>query len=71
LKGRLQLYWASNHLAHGRRGPRRSSHDRFLAVSLGDDWQAMMDEIEQHMRLGSDETERFLRARTEMVTDAA
>lgn len=71
LKGRLQLYWASNHLAHGRRGPRRSSHDRFLSASLGNDWQAMLDEIQQHMRLGSEETERFLRARTEKTPDAA
>lgn len=70
LKGRLQLYWASNHLAHGRRGPRRSSHDRFLSVALGDDWPAMLDEIEQHMRMGGEETERFLRARTGTAGEA-
>jgi len=26
LRGRLQLYWAAHHRAHGRRGPRRDSH---------------------------------------------
>ncbi|MBW8296300.1 GntR family transcriptional regulator [Sphingopyxis sp.] len=63
LKGRLQLYWASNHLAHGRRGPRRGGHDSFLVAALGDDWDAMEREIETHMRLGGEETERYLKAR--------
>lgn len=64
LKGRLQLYWASNHLAHGRRGPRRSGHDNFLTAALGSDWKAIEEEIRQHMRLGGEETERYLKART-------
>ena len=65
LKGRLQLYWASNHLAHGRRGPRRGGHDSFLAAALGDSWETMEQEIETHMRLGSEETERYLKERSE------
>lgn len=65
LKGRLQLYLASNYLAHGRHGPRRTGHDSFLAAALGDDWQVLEDEIKQHMRLGGEETERFLKARSE------
>jgi DNA-binding GntR family transcriptional regulator len=67
LKGRLQLYWASNHLAHGRRGPRRGGHDSFLAAALGDSWDAMEREIETHMRLGGEETERYLKARNEQA----
>ncbi|WP_136163191.1 GntR family transcriptional regulator [Sphingomonas flavalba] len=67
LKGRLQLYLASNYLAHGRHGPRRTGHDSFVAAALGDSWPVMEAEILQHMRLGSEETERFLKARKEKV----
>ena len=31
LRGRLQLYWAAHHRAHGRRGPRRDSHDSYIS----------------------------------------
>jgi len=63
LKGKLQLYWASHHMAHGRRGPRRDSHDSYLDAALGDDLPTMEAEIETHMRLGSETTERFLKDR--------
>jgi DNA-binding GntR family transcriptional regulator len=63
LKNMLQLYWASHHMAHDRCGPQRDSHDSFLDAALGDDFSAMEAEIETHMRLGSDITERFLKER--------
>lgn len=62
LRGRLQLYWAAHHRAHGRRGPRRDSHDSYIAVALGDDLAAMRLEIADHMRRGAETTERFLRS---------
>jgi DNA-binding GntR family transcriptional regulator len=68
LKGRLQLYLASNHLAHGRRGPRRAGHDSFVAAALGDDWDALEREVRQHMQLGARETADFLEARKEKVS---
>ena len=61
LRGRLQLYWAAHHRAHGRRGPRRDSHDSYIAAALGDDLAAMRQEIADHMRRGAETTERFLR----------
>jgi DNA-binding GntR family transcriptional regulator len=60
LRGRLQLYWAAHHRAHGMRGPKRDSHDSYVAAALGDDLDAMQAEIEQHMRRGAEQTERFL-----------
>ncbi len=60
LRGRLQLYWAAHHLAHGRHGPRRDSHDSYIAAALGDDLAAMRLEIADHMRRGAETTERFL-----------
>jgi DNA-binding GntR family transcriptional regulator len=62
LRGRLQLYWAAHHRAHGRRGPRRDSHDSYIAAALGDDLAAMRAEVADHMRRGMETTERFLRS---------
>ncbi len=62
LRGRLQLYWAAHHRAHGRRGPRRDSHDSYIAAAFGDDLDAMRREIGDHMRRGVETTERFLRS---------
>jgi DNA-binding GntR family transcriptional regulator len=61
LRGRLQLYWAAHHRAHGRRGPRRDSHDSYIVAALGSDLAAMRLEIVDHMRRGAEQTELFLR----------
>lgn len=60
LRGRLQLYWAAHHRAHGARGPKRDSHDRYVEAALGTDLEAILTEIDSHMRRGGDATERFL-----------
>lgn len=60
LRGRLQLYWAAHHRAHGIRGPRRDSHDTYVQTALGDNLQAMLDEVSGHMRRGAEQTEKFL-----------
>ena len=63
LRGRLQLYWAAHHLAHGKRGPRRDAHDDYVALALGDDLEAMNAELDAHMRRGAERTGAFLRSR--------
>lgn len=60
VRGRLQLYWAAHHRAHGKRGPRRDAHDGYVAAALGDDLEAMHAEIDDHMLRGARQTERFL-----------
>lgn len=62
LRGRLQLYWAAHHRAHGRRGPKRDSHDSYIRAALGTDLDAMRREVAEHMRRGAEQTEKFLRA---------
>lgn len=62
LRGRLQLYWAAHHFAHGTRGPRRDSHERYVALALGDDLPAMLDEVSSHMKRGAEVTEQFVRS---------
>lgn len=62
LRGRLQLYWAAHHRAHGRRGPKRDSHDSYIEAAFGTDFDAMKAEIADHMRRGVETTEKFLRS---------
>lgn len=66
LRGRLQLYWAAHHRAHRRHGPRRDSHDSYIAAALGNDLAAMRLEVADHMRRGAEQTERFLRSASNM-----
>ncbi len=70
LRGRLQLYWAAHHRAHGKRGPRRDAHDSYVAAALGDDLAAMRTEVDAHMLRGARQTERFLSARTRASTSS-
>ena len=65
LRGRLQLYWAAHHRAHGSRGPKRDSHDSYVAAALGSDIDQMRAEIGEHMQRGAAQTEKFLRARAQ------
>ncbi|GGE44292.1 hypothetical protein GCM10007276_21770 [Agaricicola taiwanensis] len=60
IRGRLQLYWAAHHRAHGIRGPRREGHDDYVATALGDDLEALRREITVHMARGGSQTEAFL-----------
>ena len=60
LRGRLQLYWAAHHRAHGMSGPRRDSHDSYIKAALGKSLDAMRAEIADHMRRGAAVTEKFV-----------
>lgn len=62
IKGRLQLYWAAHHRAHGIRGPRRDGHDSYVENALGEDFEAIRAEIRSHMARGGQQTEEFLLA---------
>lgn len=64
LRGRLQLYWAAHHRAHGLNGPLRESHDAFVRLAVGNDLAAMQDEIQSHMRRGLETTKTFVEQRT-------
>jgi DNA-binding GntR family transcriptional regulator len=64
LRGRLQLYWAAHHRAHGMRGPRRDGHDSYIEAAGGSDLDALRAEIRTHMLRGAKQTEQFLRDRS-------
>lgn len=71
LRGRLQLYWAAHHRAHGSRGPKRDSHEHYVEAALGDDLDAVLAEIRKHMQRGAAVTERFLRGAAAAATAAS
>lgn len=60
IKGRLQLYWAAHHRAHGITGPRREGHDKYIETALGNDLDALRAEITNHMQRGREQTEKFV-----------
>ncbi|WOI57714.1 GntR family transcriptional regulator [Palleronia sp. LCG004] len=60
IRGRLQLYWAAHHRAHGITGPKRESHDDYVRLALGADLEHMRAEIDTHMRLGLEKTKSFV-----------
>ncbi|MFD1911013.1 GntR family transcriptional regulator [Halodurantibacterium flavum] len=62
IRGRLQLYWAAHHRAHGLTGPLRESHDDYLRLATGADLDAMKNEIRNHMQRGLDRTKAFVEA---------
>lgn len=56
----LQFYFVLHQRAHGRAGPLREAHDVYVATAGGDDLQAMLDHLEDHMRQGLAQTLRGL-----------
>ena len=65
IRGRLSLYWAAHHRAHGRPGPRRDAHDDYIRHALGSDLGAMRDELRNHMQRGLATVLRFVQERKE------
>lgn len=63
LRGRLQLYWAAHHRAHGTRGPRRDAHDSYVAAAQGENLATMLAEVAEHMQRGASKTQKFLDTR--------
>lgn len=60
VRGRLQLYWAAHHRAHGMQGPKRDGHDIYVTCGLGNDLNAMRSEIRDHMSRGLEKTKKSL-----------
>lgn len=63
LRGRLQVYFILHQRAHHRPGPARDAHDRYVALAKGDDLEAMLAHIGEHMQQGLDTVIAFIRTR--------
>ncbi len=62
MKPNLQFYFATHQQAHGRKGPSREAHDRYIELACGDDLDAMIRFLEAHMRQGLETTASFITA---------
>ncbi|MBM3532185.1 MAG: GntR family transcriptional regulator [Alphaproteobacteria bacterium] len=68
IRGRLALYWAAHHRAHGRPGPRRDAHDDYIRHAIGPDLDAMREELHDHMQRGLSTVLRFIENRKEQAS---
>lgn len=48
----LNLYFSLHQRAHGRSGPLRESHDRYVELAHGDSLDDMLEHLTEHMRQG-------------------
>lgn len=58
--GRLQLYLALHQKAHGRTGPIKDAHEKYVQLAVGDDFDLMRLEIEDHMQRGVQQLENYV-----------
>lgn len=63
LRPNLQFYFAIHQQAHGRAGPDRNAHDLYIELACGNDLDAMLAHLEDHMRQGLKKTMSFIEAR--------
>lgn len=60
IAGRLQVYLAVHQRAHNRKAPLYDAHERYVKLAQGRNLDAMITEIEQHMRRGVAQLETFI-----------
>ncbi len=60
MRGRLHFYFTLHQQAHKRAAALPDAHDRYVELSKGDDLDAMLHEVEDHMRRGLDTLEAFV-----------
>jgi len=71
LRGRLHFYFTLHHEAHHRKAALPDAHDTYVALAKGDDLDAMLHEVEEHMRRGLGTLEAFVAAREARPHDAS
>lgn len=60
LRGRVHFYFTLHQQAHHRAAALPDAHDRYVELAKGDDLDAMLAEVEDHMRRGLDTLETFV-----------
>lgn len=56
----LQFYFTLHQRAHNRPHPLREAHDLYVSLACGDDLDAMLAHLEDHMRQGLNKVIRFI-----------
>jgi len=57
LRGKLHLYFSLHQKAHNRAGPLITAHDKYVDLAFGDDLDAMLEHITEHMQQGYNKVE--------------
>lgn len=70
MRGRLHFYMTLHQQAHQRAAALPDAHDRYVELSKGDDLDAMVREVEQHMQRGLDTLRAFVLERTKSEAPA-
>lgn len=60
IKQNLQFYFMLHQKAHKRKGPLRESHDVYVECACGDDLNAILQHLENHMQQGLETTLNFI-----------
>ncbi len=60
LRGRLHLYFTLHQQAHNRTGPYIDAHDKYVTLALGDDLDAMLNHVTEHMQQGYNKVENLV-----------
>lgn len=64
LRGRVHFYFTLHQQAHHRAAALPDAHERYVALAKGDDLEAMLTEVEDHMRRGLGTLEAFVLERS-------
>lgn len=67
MKPNLQFYFSLHQKAHDRKGPLREAHDLYVDLACGDDLDAMLSHLEDHMRQGLGVTSSFIETATKVT----
>lgn len=60
LRGRVHFYFTLHQQAHQRAAALPDAHDSYVQLAKGEDLEAMLQEVEEHMRRGLDTLEAFV-----------
>ena len=60
IASRIQLYLAVHQRAHGRKGPIEDAHEGYVRLALGDNLDAMLEEVHGHMQRGLAQIELYV-----------
>lgn len=71
LRGRVHFYFTLHQQAHHRAAALPDAHDKYVELAKGDDLDAMLREVEEHMRRGLDTLETFVLNRMQQIDEAA
>ena len=60
LRSRLHLYFTLHQKAHNRSGPKLKAHDAYVTLAAGENLDAMLEHVSEHMNQGYSKVEKYV-----------